>query len=323
MGSGQDSMFNNIKIGISSCLLGERVRYDGGHKLDHYLRDTLGRFVEWVPVCPEVESGLPVPREAMRLAGDPAAPRLVSRKTGVDHMDPRLQWTKKKLAELENQDLSGFVFKSRSPSCGMQGVKVYSASGAAGHKGAGFFAKAFMGRFPLLPMEDEGRLQDPGIRENFIERVFIYRQWLDLIQQGGTIGDLMTFHTEHKLQIMSHSVKHLRELGKLVTNTKKIERLVLFEQYVRVLMNCLRFTSTVKKHTKVLRHVTGYFKKTLSSGEKTELQEVMTQYHKGLVPVIVPITLLKHYVKKYDEPYLRRQHYLNPHPLELKLRNHV
>ena len=172
-------------------------------------------------------------------------------------------------------------------------------------------------------MEDEVRLKDPGIRENFIERVFIYRQWLDLIQQGGTIGDLMTFHTEHKLQIMSHSVKHLRELGKLVTNTKKIERLVLFKQYVRVLMDCLRFTSTVKKHTKVLQHVAGYFKKTLSSGEKTELQEVMTQYHKGLVPVIVPITLFKHYVKKYDEPYLRRQHYLNPHPLELKLRNHV
>jgi len=316
-------MFNKVKIGISACLLGERVRYDGSHKLDHYLRDTLGRFVEWVPVCPEVESGLPVPREAMRLVGDLAAPRLVTRRIGTDHTDTLLRWTKKKLAELEHRDLCGFVFKSRSPSSGMQGVKVYSTSGAAARKGPGIFAKAFMDCFPLIPVEDEGSLQDPESRENFIERVFIYRQWRDLIQQGGTVDDLMTFHTEHKLLMMSHSVKHLRELGMIVSNTKKIPRSVLFEQYLQVLMNGLRFMATVKKHTNVLQHVAGYFKKKLSPGEKMELQESIALYHKGLVPLLVPITLLKHYVKKYDEPYLMRQHYLNPHPLELMLRNHI
>jgi len=312
-----------VKIGISSCLLGEQVRYDGGHKLDHYLRDTLGQFVQWVPVCPETEAGLPVPREAMHLTGDPKAPRLVTRQTGVDHTELLWQWSRRKLAELEHQNLCGFVFKSRSPSSGMRGVKVYSTSGLAVHKGVGIFAQAFMFRFPLIPVEDEGRLQDPGIRENFIERVFVYRRFIDLIQRGGGIGDLVSFHTEHKLLIMSHSTQHLRELGKLVSNAKKDHSEILYDQYFQALMNCLRLTATTKKHTNVLQHIAGYFKKQLATGDKAELQEVIMQYHMGLIPLIVPITLLKHYVKKYNDSYLRRQYYLSPHPLELMLRNHV
>jgi len=170
-------MEQKIRLGISSCLLGEKVRYDGGHKLDHFLTDTLGKYVDWIPVCPEVESGLPVPREAMRLAGDPSSPRLVTVKTGIDHTERILHWTEKKLRELEKQDLCGFVFKSRSPSSGMRGVKVYGQSGVPSRSGTGVFAGAFMSRFPLMPVEDEGRLHDPGLRENFIERIFVFKRW--------------------------------------------------------------------------------------------------------------------------------------------------
>jgi uncharacterized protein YbgA (DUF1722 family)/uncharacterized protein YbbK (DUF523 family) len=276
-----------------------------------------------MPVCPEVESGLPVPREAMHLAGDPEAARLVTIKTGIDHTDRMLRWAEKKLAELDKQDLCGFVFKSRSPSSGMQGVKIYSESGTAVRKGSGIFAKAFIARFPLVPVEDEGRLQDPGIRENFIERVFTYQRWLELIQNNGTIGDLVAFHSAHKLLIMSHSVKHMRELGALVANAKKYQRPVLLEEYFKALMEGLRLQATVKKHTNVLQHMAGYFRNHLSSDEKQELIEVIDQYHKTLVPLIVPVTLIRHYVRKYAELYLASQYYLNPHPLELMLRNHV
>src|SRR5512135_121000 len=166
-----------IKLGVSSCLLGEKVRYDGGHKLDHYITETLGRYVDWVPVCPEVEYGLPVPREAMHLSGTAEAPRLVGSRTGVDHTDGMNMWARQRLDELEKERLCGFIFKSRSPSSGMRGVKVYGGSGRPSNSGIGIFAAAFMQRFPLVPVEDEGRLHDPSLRENFIERVFVLRRW--------------------------------------------------------------------------------------------------------------------------------------------------
>jgi uncharacterized protein YbgA (DUF1722 family)/uncharacterized protein YbbK (DUF523 family) len=314
---------SKIPLGISSCLLGENVRYDGGHKLDHYLRDTLGQFVKWVPVCPEVESGLPVPREAMHLVGEPDAPRLVTRFTGIDHTERMQQWAKKKLSGLENLSLCGFVFKARSPSSGMERVKVYSKSGTSFKTGSGLFAKAFMDRFPLLPVEDEGRLQDPGIRENFIERVFAYHRWQEFLDQGGSTRDLVAFHTAHKYLVMSHSGKHLKELGVLVSNPKQFARAELLARYFLTLMDALRLTATRKKHANVLQHLAGYFKKQLSSFEKQELLDVIGQYRRGLVPLVVPLTLIRHYVRKYGEPYLKNQLYLDPHPLELMLRNHV
>ncbi len=314
---------SKILLGISSCLLGENVRYDGGHKLDHYLRDTLGQFVEWAPVCPEVECGLPVPREAMRLVGDPASPRLVTRFTGIDHTDRMKQWAGKKLAELEKKGLCGFVFKARSPSSGMERVKVYSESGKSFKMGSGLFAQEFREHFPLIPMEDEGRLQDPGIRENFIERVFVYHRWQELIDKGGSFSGLVAFQTAHKYLLMSHSSRHLKELGALVADAKKYERPELLVRYFIVLMDALRLMATRKKHANVLQHMAGYFKKQLSPPEKQELLEVIGQYRRGLAPLIVPITLIRHYVRKYEEPYLGRQYYLSPHPLELMLRNHV
>lgn len=312
-----------LKLGISTCLLGENVRYDGGHKLDHYLKETLGRYVEWVPVCPEVEMGLPVPREAMRLVGRPSSPGLVTARSGIDYTGRMVQWAEGRLHELEEQGLCGFIFKSGSPSSGMRGVKVYGESGIPSRAGVGIFARAFMGKFPLLPVEDDGRLQDPQLRENFIGRVFVYRRWHDAVVQGGSFRDLIAFHTEHKLMVLSHSPRHYSELGRLVADGKKHAFRKLCSLYFGTLMEALKLAATTSKHTNVLQHVMGYFKRQLSPDEKQELIEVIGSYHRGLVPLIVPVTLLNHYARKFREPYLLRQYYLNPHPLELMLRNHV
>jgi uncharacterized protein YbgA (DUF1722 family)/uncharacterized protein YbbK (DUF523 family) len=312
-----------IKLGISSCLLGEKVRYDGGHKLDHFLTDTLGKYVEWVPVCPEVESGLPVPREAMHLVGDPEKPRLITIRTGIDHTGRMKKWANRKVAALEREALCGFVFKSRSPSSGMRGVKIYSETGMPHTTGSGIFAHAFMNQFPLLPVEDEGRLHDPTLRENFIERIFVFKRWQEFKNGEGSAGELVSFHTDHKLLIMAHSQKHYGILGKIVAGAKKAKRDEIYWQYFTTIMDGLRFLTTVKKNTNVLQHMSGYFKELLSKDEKQELREVIEQYRQELVPLIVPLTLIKHYVRKYDVEYLKRQHYLTPHPLELKLRNHV
>jgi uncharacterized protein YbgA (DUF1722 family)/uncharacterized protein YbbK (DUF523 family) len=316
-------MTDKIKIGISTCLLGEKVWYDGGHKQDHYLTDTLGRYVEWVPVCPEVEYGLPVPREAMRLVGGPDGPRLVTIRTGKDHTEGMKAWARKKLDTLEREDLCGFIFKSRSPSSGYTGVKVYSVSGMPGGKGIGIFAGAFIRRFPLIPVEDEGRLHDPELRENFIERVFVFKRWKEFLGNGGTAGGLVSFHTDIKLLLMSHSQKHYSMLGQMVAGGRREKKEELLDRYISLLMEGLRLIATVKKNTNVLMHIAGYFRKDLTPDGKAELLQIIESYHRGLIPLIAPLTLINHYVRMYDEPYLKRQHYLNPHPLELMLRNHV
>ena len=312
-----------IIIGISSCLLGEKVRYDAGHQLDRYITDTLGQYFEWVPVCPEVEYGLSVPREPMRLVGDPDSPRLITIRTGIDHTEGMLKWAEQKLKELEKEELCGFIFKSRSPSSGIGGVKVYTLSGMPSQRGIGLFGRAFMNKFPVIPVIDDGRLHDPGLRENFIERVFVYKRWQEFIKKGGLIRDLVAFHTEHKLLILSHSPRHFSVLGQLIAKLKQNKPEDLNAEYVNLLMECLRLVATVKKNTNVLQHIIGYFKNHLSSDDKKELLEVIENYHKGYIPLIVPIVLVKHYVKKFNEPYLQRQYYLNPHPLELMLRNHA
>ncbi len=312
-----------IKLGISSCLLGNPVRFDGGHKLDHFLTDTLGHFVDWVPVCPEVECGLPVPREAMRLVGDPENLRLVTIRTKVDHTKHMATWAKKKVAALEKEDLCGFVFKSRSPSSGMRGVKIYSEAGMPNTSGSGLFAKTFMAKFPLLPVEDERRLHNPVLRENFVERIFVYQRWREYIEEDGSLGGLVAFHTKHKLLLLSHSRKYHTELGKMVAASKKVRKNELHVNYIETLLDGLRLPATVKKNTNVLQHMASYFKDKLSADEKKELQDVIANYHRELVPLIVPITLLRHYVRKYNTEYLKQQAYLNPHPQELMLRNHM
>jgi uncharacterized protein YbgA (DUF1722 family) len=233
------------------------------------------------------------------------------------------RWAVRRLAELEREDLCGFIFKSRSPSSGMRGVKVYNPSGIPVHRGVGIFAAAFMERFPLIPVEDDGRLQDPALRENFIERVFVFRRWKKFQNGGAKIKDLVSFHTDHKLLVFSHSIRHYRILGSMVAGAKGYQPDRLHLEYIDNLMAALKLLSTAKKNTNVLNHMMGYFRKQISSGEKQELLELIENYRRGLVPLIVPVTLIKHYVRKYDEQYLVRQHYLNPHPAELMLRNHV
>ncbi len=311
-----------ISIGISACLLGKKVRYDGGHKHDRYITDTLGQFFDYVPVCPEVEYGLPVPREAMHLADNVEDPRLVTVHTGIDHTEGMKTWAGKKLDELAGKDLSGYIFKSKSPSSGMRGVKVYMGSAPPVHRGVGIFAAAFMKRFPLIPVEDEGRLHDPGLRENFIERVFVFQRWQQFKKKGASLKDLVEFHGNHKLLIMAHSPKHLSLLGKLVGGAKGFGPR-LNDLYIETLMEGLHLIATASKNTNVLQHIMGYFKKDLGSEEKKELIEIIDRYHRGLIPLIVPVTLLNHYVLKYNQPYLDKQYYLNPHPVELMLRNHV
>ena len=319
---GGKQKMEKIRIGVSACLLGQNVRYDGGHQRDRYITDTLGRWFEWVPVCPEVEYGLPIPREAMRLVGDPETPRLVTIRTRIDHTDGMLSWADKRLEALAVEDLCGFIFKSRSPSSGMAAVKVYPETGMAVKKGVGIFAGAFMRRFPLLPVEEDGRLNDPVLRENFIERIFVYRRWRELERRNGGMKDLVAFHAEYKLLILSHSPKHLTILGRLVANPDRMKLAALREEYFQNLMEGLRLTATVRKQTNVLEHMAGYFKKKLTPDEKKELGEVIGNYHQGLLPLIVPVTLIAHYVRLYGEPYLQKQIYLHPHPIELMLRNH-
>jgi uncharacterized protein YbgA (DUF1722 family)/uncharacterized protein YbbK (DUF523 family) len=315
-------MEQKIKIGASSCLLGEEVRYNGGHSHDRYVTGTLAQYFDFVGVCPEVEAGFGIPRETMRLIGDPGSPRLVTSKSGRDVTDTMLNWTRKRVRELETEDLYGFIFKSKSPSSGMERVKVYTEKGfPGGNRGVGLFARAFMEHFPLIPVEEEGRLHDAALRENFIERIFALKRWRQIAAQKKDRGSIVAFHTVHKLQIMSHSVKHYRDMGRLVARVKEIDPESFYEQYEAMFMQALSLKATVKKNVNVLQHMAGYFKKLLSSDEKKELQEVIDQYHQQYTPLIVPVTLVNHYVRKYDQEYLKKQWYLNPHPIELKLRN--
>jgi uncharacterized protein YbgA (DUF1722 family)/uncharacterized protein YbbK (DUF523 family) len=313
----------SIRLGISACLLGENVRFDGGHKLDRFLRDTLGRFVEYLPVCPEVQCGLGTPREAMHLEGTPESPRLVTVRTNKDLTDQMLEWAKKRVYELEGENLCGFIFKSDSPSSGMERVKIYDMNRVPRRIGSGLFASAFMKHFPLMPVEDEGRLHDPGLRENFIERIFVAKRWRDIAEGPKKLSQLIDFHSKHKLLLMAHSPKHVGTLGKLLAGGKQWPIEELYSEYYRQVMEALKLKATIRKNTNVLQHLMGYFKKQLSADEKAELLELIEHYRQGHLPLIVPVTLIGHYVRKYDQAYLKEQYYLNPHPIELQLRNHA
>jgi uncharacterized protein YbgA (DUF1722 family)/uncharacterized protein YbbK (DUF523 family) len=310
-------------LGISSCLLGNPVRYDGGHKLDRLLADGFGPFVSWIAVCPETECGLQVPREAMRLVGVTGPPRLVTVRTGEDMTDRMLKWTGGKLEALGKADLSGFVFKSRSPSSAMRDAKRYGASGVASAKGPGLFAAAFMERFPMVPVEDEGRLNDAGIRENFIERIFTYRRWKSLLSDGLTVRDLTDFHADHKLLIMSHAPSRTSALGAVAASARPATLKSDAGRYYEMLAETLKLAATRRKQTNVLHHAAGYFKNHLAPDDKAELAEWIARFHDGFAPLAAPVTLLRHYIRRIGEPYLERQVWLNPEPAEWMMKNRV
>jgi uncharacterized protein YbgA (DUF1722 family)/uncharacterized protein YbbK (DUF523 family) len=311
-----------IRVGVSSCLLGYQVRFDGGHKRDRFLTDTVASFVEWVPVCPEVEIGLGVPRETLRLVRTGEGVRLIAA-SGKDHTDSMRTWSKERVRQLEALELCGYVLKKGSPSCGMERVRLYERGGMASRATRGIFADELMRHFSRLPVEEEGRLNDAPLRENFLERVFAYRRLRNLFRDGWRRSHLVDFHAAHKLQLMSHSPAAYRELGRLVAGCKRYRPAELRETYADKFMEALRHRATVRRHVNVLQHTIGYFREHLDDASRDELRRLVEDYRNGLVPLVVPLTLVRHHVRRFDVAYLQHQAYLDPHPKELMLRNHV
>lgn len=320
-----DAATPSIRIGISSCLFGNKVRFDGGHKHDRYLTDTLGQYFEWVPVCPEAELGLGVPRETIQLvqAEGEQQIRLFTTETNIDLTRRMRSFARRRAAALAKESLSGFIFKSRSPSCGMERVKVHQAEGSPRRSGQGLFAEALLQRLPNLPVEEEGRLCDPRLRENWVERVFAYHALQSLWASRWKIGDLVRFHTAYKFVLLAHSPTDYRELGHLVADAKSIPRNEVRRRYEADFMAAFNRIATPRKNTNVLQHIAGFFKKELDADSRHELLAHIEDYRRGLVPLVVPLTLIRHYVRILHIPYLEDQVYLNPHPKELSLRNHV
>jgi len=312
-----------IKVGISTCLLGQKVRFDGGHKRDRYITDILGEFFRFVPVCPEVEVGMGVPRESVRLEGTPEAPRMVAPKSGKDWTLTMNRYSDKRVRQRDFSDICGYILKKDSPTCGMERVRVYGPSGMPARNGQGLFAGSLMQHHPLLPVEEEGRLNDLKLRENFIVRVFAYWRLRNLFSPGFGLSRLVKFHTEHKYLLLAHSPRHYQSLGRLVATSKKMSPAEIRQEYSPVFMDALKTKSTTSKNINVLHHILGFLKKLISADEKKSILEAIEDYRAGMVPLVVPLTLLKHYVILNDVEYIRDQIYLNPHPKELMLRSHV
>jgi uncharacterized protein YbgA (DUF1722 family)/uncharacterized protein YbbK (DUF523 family) len=312
-----------VRIGVSSCLLGQKVRFDGGHKRDAFLVDTFGKVVEWVPVCPEVEIGMGLPREPIRLLRVGSLTRLVGVKSATDHTDAMTRWSARRVETLAREDLDGYILKKDSPSCGMERVKVYDSHGAPARTGRGVFAEALLSRWPLLPVEEEGRMSDPRLRDNFVERVFAYRRLKETFAGRWTVGGLVEFHTANKLTLLAHSPDTYRALGRLVARAASLPRGEVKAQYEAGFMSGLATLATPRKHVNVLQHMLGYFRKALDDESRAELAGSVADYQQGLVPLIVPITLFRHHVRRSGVGYLAGQTYLEPHPKELMLRNHV
>lgn len=313
-----------IRIGISACILGHEVRFNGGHKLDRFIRDTLGAYVEFIPVCPEFEIGLGVPRETLRLVeGSGSRPSMIAPKSGSDHTQKMVTYARGKTGELAQGDLCGFIVQKGSPSCGMERVKVYPAAdgGMPRKDGRGLFTQVLMERLPLLPVEEDGRLNDPLLRENFIERVFAYRRLRRLFGGRWTLGQLVSFHANEKLLLMAHSAD--KALGQLVARAKQVDRKELKQQYQHLFLTAMARRSTVRKHVNVLQHIAGYFRKRLDDTSRQEVHDLIEAYRQKLVPLVAPVTLMKHHIRALAIDYLRGQTYLEPHPRELMLRNHV
>lgn len=312
-----------VRIGVSTCLLGESVRHDGGHKHDRLLTETLGAFVEWVPVCPEVELGMGVPREPIHLLEEAGAVRLVGVRSGHDHTAAMRAWARRRAASLARENLSGYVLKKDSPSCGLERVRLHHPDRQATRDGRGLFAEALLDRLPGLPVEEEGRLRDPGLRENWIERIFAYRRLRDLFAGRWTTAGLVAFHTAHKLTLLAHTPVAYRELGRLVASGGGRPRKELREEYERGFLAAMSRIATRPRHTNVLEHMAGYFRRTLDDDARRELAGLIGDYRAGLVPLIVPVTLVAHHARRLRAAYLLGQTYLSPHPKELALRNHV
>jgi uncharacterized protein YbgA (DUF1722 family)/uncharacterized protein YbbK (DUF523 family) len=314
---------SEIRVGISQCLLGDTVRYDGGHKHDAFLTGVLGKYFTWIPVCPEMEIGLGAPRESMRLVRVNEETRLITHKSGRDLTDQMNDYAEERTQDLEDENLHGFILKKDSPSCGLFRVKVHQSNGTSHKQGRGLFAEALSNRFPNLPIEEEGRLNDLSLRENFIERVFAYHRWTEFLRSKPRAADIISFHSKQKMAVLSHSRTHYQNLGQLIAQAGKVPLKNILEQYATTYMDALKVRATPKKHANVLYHIAGFFKKEIDSVDKAELVSCIENYRNGLIPLIVPITLLNHYLRRHPSEWISQQTYLNPYPAELMLRNHV
>jgi uncharacterized protein YbgA (DUF1722 family)/uncharacterized protein YbbK (DUF523 family) len=312
-----------LRVGISSCLLGAGVRFDGGHKRNAFLADSFGRFVEWVPVCPEVEAGFGTPRESMRLVQGAHGLRLLTVRSGRDVTEQLEAYSTARLEALAAEELSGYVLKKDSPSCGLERVKVYDHNGVPSRTGRGVFARHLLAQQPGLPIEDEGRLSDPRLRENFVERVFAYARLRDLFRGTWGVGALVVFHTTHKMVLMAHSLTGYDRLGRLVARARELSREEVERQYREAFMAALSCTATRRRHTNVLQHMAGHLKTRIDRESRAELSAAIEDYRRELVPLVVPITLLRHHVRACQVGYLAGQVYLDPHPKELMLRNQI
>lgn len=310
-----------IKIGISSCLLGEKVRFDGNHKHNQYINKVLANYFDFTPFCPEVSIGLPVPRDPIKLVKKAQKIHCIGVKDSSLDVTDKL----KNIADQQShwhQDLYGYILKKDSPSCGMTRVKVYN-NDIPERMGTGLYAQQMMENFPHLPIEEEGRLQDQGLRENFIQRVFLYRRWRTLTEKDSTtLQDLQTFHAQHKYLFMSHDQNLTKALGKLLADGHQAPLQILKEQYLEQMTTLLKIVPTRKNHMNTLQHIQGYLKTHLSSDDKQELTDIMVQYHQGILPLIVPISFLRHYFRKHPNDYIQDSYYLQPDPQELRVIHH-
>ncbi|WP_143872651.1 YbgA family protein [Catenovulum sediminis] len=311
--------FPKINIGISACLLGENVRFDGGHKNLYFANQVLCNYATYHRVCPEVGIGMSIPRKPIRLIEDEGLVKLVDSRTGeVDYTDKMQAYSETKCQSFSG--LNGFIVTSKSPSCGMERLKVYDKEGnQIGKNGVGIFTKTLMEKYPNLPVEEDGRLNDSQLRENFIERVYVHADWQSNFVASENMADLVQFHSRRKYQIMSHSYQAYKSLGKLVANHDNIPLEKLKAEYFSQLMSALKNIAGRKKHCNVLQHIQGYFKKELDKDEKQELTELIQQYRAGFVPLLAPLTLVKHYLTKYPNEYLSQQSYFAPYPLKMGL----
>ncbi|ALO46814.1 YbgA family protein [Pseudohongiella spirulinae] len=310
-----------IPVGISACLLGEEVRFNGGHKQHSYIQKTLGEYFSFRTFCPEVDIGLGIPRKPIRLI------RRDEQVICVDIEDYKLDYTQQLRDSADAQqgwirDMCGFILKKDSPSCGMERVKVYEGHGTT-KDGAGIFAETMMQRFPALPVEEEGRLGDAVLRENFIQRVYVMYRWRQLLRDGLTVASLTDFHARHKLILMSHCQAAYRALGPLLAGARKDNVQEIAGQYIPQLMTALKKRASRGDHVNVLQHIQGYLKADLDADDKAELRESFERYRQGLLPLIVPITLLNHHFRKYPNDYISRSWYMHPYPAEMALQNHI
>lgn len=314
---------DTIRVGISSCLLGEKCRWNGGHKLDSYIKDTLGQYIEFVPCCPESEIGLGIPRETLRLVDRDGEIRLVTTKSGRDHTDKMREYSRGMVEFYASKGICGYILKKDSPSCGMERTKVYNSKGVPERSGTGIYAEALLSRFPFLPVEEEGRLHDPRLRESFLERLFAHRRISLLFTRDWSLGDLVSFHTAEKYLLLAHSPDAYREMGRLVATAKGMSRREIEGRYYELYMTAMQKLVRRGRHVNVINHMVGYLRDKITASARHELQVTIDDYSNGLVPLVVPITLIRHYAIVHEVAYLRLQHYLEPSPKELALRNYT